>query len=110
MRFVTFSDSGVIKAIYSHEDQIKENVNFIVAEFDVDGDFYYVNENQELAPRLDYDLTNIPAPSIIRIEGTEYEVTETPQIEFDYPGEYNIEVVPEDPKYMYKEFTHVVDA
>lgn len=108
--YIVYAESGLIKSVVSHEDQLLENSKHIFSEESVDPSFWYVNEQKKLMPRVDYTIDNIPAPSIVYIEGVRYEVTETPQIKFDYPGEYKIEVIPEDPKYMQKEFTHVVDA
>lgn len=54
----------------------------------------YVNLDAEptITPKGDYTLEALPLPCTVTIEGVEYQVTEQPTFQFNYPGTYKISV------------------
>ena len=59
-----------------------------------------------LLPCKDYELTNLPLPCTLVVEGESYELTEAPIFEFDTPGEYRVLVKPDSVEYLNKEFIY----
>lgn len=84
------------------QHNIEINEDFVEGFFDTS---YYVEvADKSLKKREDYELTSLPLPCTIRIEGQEYPCTEQPVFKFDAPGKYIICVDP-GPRYLKKEFT-----
>ena len=93
------------------EDYVLERGNFLEVFEDGDDSSHYIDlSNHQFCRKLDYSLEFIPLPSILTIEGIDYHVNSQPEFEFDTPGTYIINVVPESPKYLEKEFEYVVEA
>lgn len=86
------------------------------SEASVERDALRHSASDELAPkyylgpsgveiRKDYELEELPLPCTLTIEGIEYECTEQPVLEFNYPGTYEIHVNA-GAQYLEKTFTY----
>jgi hypothetical protein len=63
---------------------------------------HYIDENAAHVVCDDYDLSTLPIPCLITIEGVEYSITEPPVFSFDAPGIYDLYVVPGNARYKDK--------
>ncbi len=68
-------------------------------------DEYYIDVDGQHLKCDDYDLAAIPLPCTANIEGLTYDITETPEFEFDAPGVYQVIITPQNGKYRVKEFS-----
>lgn len=85
-------------------DQLQEGEAVSVSNGLANSDIHYIDiENGTLLPKADYELSALPLPCIITIEGTTYEVTSQPTFEFDAPGVYTVQV-DAGPHFLKKEF------
>lgn len=84
--------------------EVISGAGYIEVDTDVQNDTHYViTETDEIALKGDYQLSGLPVPCAITIEGAEYHCTEQPEFEFDAPGTYII-TVDAGPRYLKKEF------
>lgn len=84
--------------------EVYENAGHIRFEGEYNGPYYL--ENNELIPCLDYDLNTIPVPCDILIDGQQFRAEEVVEFEFDAPGLYQIQIKPDDIRYLIKVFEY----
>jgi len=63
---------------------------------------HYINAAGEHVECSDYDLSSLPMPCSINIEGADYDITEIPTFTFDAPGIYDLYVSPADAQFKDK--------
>ena len=109
MKLSVFDSNGEFtKFVSGDADSAQANVpsGFYGVESDAPlTDYWYDTSDGVVKQKQDYDLTALPTPCSIEIEGLVYEVTEQPQFEFDVPGEYEISV-DAGPQYYKKVFNY----
>ena len=114
MVYVEYDIRGkIVRCLFGSEDTIKANIQleYIEADESIDDELFFVDtESKTLELKQDYHIGSLPLPCSVMIEGQTYRVTEQPEFEFDTPGTYIINVVPESPQYLEKEFEYVVEA
>lgn len=85
--------------------------NVLATDDVIDNSTHYVDESttpHTIAPRQAYTLGALPLPCTLKIDGERYDITEQPDLSFEWPGVYVINVTPESPAYLEMEFTHTV--
>ncbi len=78
---------------------------------DVSDETHYVDIESEwhgIAQRQAYTLDALPLPCTLKIDGERYDITEQPDLSFEWPGAYVINVIPESPAFLEMEFTRTV--
>ncbi|WP_156899704.1 hypothetical protein [Marinobacterium litorale] len=89
-RFAIFNDDGRVISEQLQADSLSPPENGVEIENSLDGEFYI--EEGELKTCLDFELSNLPLPCVLTIEGERYECSEQPELSFDAPGNYVIHV------------------
>ncbi len=85
--------------------------NVLATDDAIDNSIRYVDESttpHTIAPRQAYTLNALPVPCTLKIDGERYDITEQPDLSFEWPGAYVINVTPASPAYLDMEFTHTV--
>jgi len=98
-------------ATINPDNQLFAGESWIVCDDDTDESAVWVDIYRvpiAIAQRQAYTLDALPLPCTLKIDGERYNITEQPELSFEWPGAYAINVIPESPAFLEMEFTHTV--
>lgn len=116
--FVLYTQGRIRCALHNTTEEQAELQRAVMGEASVlatddaiDNTAHYIDESTTppaIARRQTYTLDALPLPCVLKIDGERYDITEQPDLSFEWPGDYVISVIPASPAYLEMEFTHTV--